>query len=140
MAVTYKSYGPEFEQWVMENLALATEAVALLVWSDAKRFHPWKNITGELEKSIRIRKEKVDKTLVHYSVRAGVGKSKGIRGGSVGAGGSDKAYYAIYLELGTKKMPGGYPFLRPALEKYAKKFASTVKKIFKEGKRRYKVK
>jgi HK97 gp10 family phage protein len=139
VAVTYKSYGPEFEKWVTENLALATEAVALLVWSDARQFHPWKNRTGELEKSIRIRKEKVDKTMVHYSVRAGVGKSDGIRNGSVGAGGSDKAYYAVYLELGTVKMRP-YPFLRPALEKYAKKFTRVVKKIFKEGERRYKVK
>ena len=139
MTNTYKSYRKEYEQWLQENLALAVEAVAVEIWSEAKLNHTFNNQSGELEKSIRIKKEKVNNKLVHYSVRAGVGNSKGIREGSVGAGGSTQAYYAIYVELGTVKMQAK-PFLRPALSKYQKTFVDTIKKIYKAGERKYKIK
>ena len=137
MTVKYKSYKKEYEKWLMENLALATEAVAVDVWREAKLNHAFNNQTGELEKSIRIRKEKVDRKIVHYSVRAGIGKSKGIRNGSVGASGSTKAYYALWVELGTRKWPKGKPYLRPALEKHKKTFLRTIKKIYKAAERKF---
>jgi len=138
MANEYKSYRKEYEQWLQENLALAVEAVAADIWSEAKLYHTFNNQTGELEKSIRIKKEKVDNKLVHYSVRAGVGKSGGVGTRNIGEGGSTQAYYAIYVELGTVKMQAK-PFLRPALKKYEKTFIKTIKKIYKAGERKYRI-
>jgi len=136
MAVVYKSYRAEYEKFLMENLALATEAVAVEIWSHAKQYHTFKNRTGELEKSIRIRKEKVNREIVHYSVRAGIGESSGIRNGSIGASGSSKAFYAVYLELGTVKMTAR-PYLRPALEKFKNRYLSTIKKIYSSAERKF---
>jgi HK97 gp10 family phage protein len=118
---------------LLEFISMVVEAGSMMIWSDAKRYHKFRNRTGELERSIRI--EKIDAGtpgVVRYEVKAGIGASTGIRGmesSGVGAGGSTKASYALYVELGTVLAPA-YPFLRPAMEKNRMKIINSAKKIF----------
>ena len=146
----------------LQFISMIVESGAIAIWSDAKKNHKFRNRSGELEKSIRIEKiETGNPGVVRYEVKAGVGSSPGIRGnlaigggpsigssmgergsrggilssnvGGVGAGGSDKAYYALYVELGTVKMPA-YPYMRPALERNRMKILNSAKKIFAQFK------
>jgi HK97 gp10 family phage protein len=117
------------------NLALALEAFAMEIWSDAKQNHIFRNRTGELEKSIRV--EKLDDGLVsnklHYQVQAGVGYSAGVSGpgGRAGSGGSSEAFYALYVELGTKRMRSR-PFLRPALYRQSQRFLPMISRVMRD--------
>jgi len=118
---------------LVRYISMVIEAGAIEIWADAKKNHKFRNQTGELEKSIRIEKEKIeDPRIVRYHVKAGLGESSGVRGmetSGVGAGGSDKAYYAVYVELGTTKMPA-YPFLRPAMERHRMDIVRNAKALF----------
>jgi HK97 gp10 family phage protein len=67
--------------------------------ADAKANHPWENVTGTLEGSIRV---------VSFAGLHGLA--------IVGTWGSADVMYAIFLELGTSRMPP-YPFLRPAADR-----------------------
>lgn len=117
------------------NLSFALESFAMEVWSEAKRNHAFTNRTGELEKSIRV--ERVDEpTKVIYKVLAGVGFSAGPSsvGGAIGragSGGSSKAYYALYVEMGTKRNRA-YPFLRPALFNKQQQFIPLISRILQD--------
>lgn len=41
--------------------------------------------------------------------------------------------YGKYLELGTVKMPKGYPFIKPTIENYSSDYEATIKKILRGG-------
>ena len=133
--------GKEVSQKAYVNYSWALEGLAVNIWSAARSGHSgssndlsnetFTSRTGELEKSISIHKQSSYVTgSVSYSIRAGVGFSDGIRAGSVGAGGSALAFYALYVELGTVKMPA-YPFLRPAFNKYRKSAVATIRRIMR---------
>ena len=124
--------GREASSKAEQYIAMAVEAAAVKVWSHAKIKHPFQNQTYELEKSIRIEKTDIDGGVV-YEVLAGVGESAGIRrmeGGGVGAGGSKVAYYALYVELGTRKM-AARPFLRPAFNYGVRGLRRNIAKIMR---------
>ena len=106
------------------EIDLFTEAVAMEVWSEAKKHHVYENQSGALERSTRVEKGPVSKNEVEYRVLMGVGGSSfskyaGRAGGSRAKPG-DNPYYALYVELGTRRMPP-YPALRPALLAVTKK-------------------
>jgi len=46
----------------------------------------------------------------------------------VGAWGSFAVLYAIFLELGTVKMPGGYPFLFPSADEHYGELPGEIRK------------
>lgn len=92
-------------RWRGSEIAAKVEAASKLAidqtTSDAvnhaKQNHPWKNVTGTLEGSLQMRQAEVDGMRV------------------VGTWGSFTVQYAIFLELGTSRMPA-YPYLRPAAD------------------------
>lgn len=79
--------------------ALAIDRTMADCVADAKANHPWQNVTGTLEGSIRI---------VSFAGLHGIA--------IVGRWGSADVMYALFLELGTSRMPP-YPFLRPAADR-----------------------
>ena len=106
------------EQKAILNAGLLVESIALRIWDHAKRRHTFRNRTGELEKSIRVSKLPTGRSfgskVIRYRVAMGVGKSIGIGPNRPGYGESSKAYYALFVELGTVKM-APRPTLRPAM-------------------------
>lgn len=122
---------------VRANMSMALEAFAMAVWSEAKQNHTFKNHTFELEKSIRIDREDLPEKVI-YRIMAGIGFSGGVSpvGGitwgskRAGAGGSNKAYYALYVELGTRRN-AAYPYLRPALFNKQQEFLPTIRQMMK---------
>lgn len=130
--------------WI--SISLGIEAFAVNCWSYAKQIVPVD--TGSLRSSIRIVRWEGTrgKTWVRYQVLAGAGditesgfRSIGRGGGGVGVGtmSAEKGrnwrnpYYALYVELGTRRMQA-QPFMRPAFNKYKYKLRAMVRKITKE--------
>lgn len=145
MAATVRWYGQIVSMRTMAALSHAVESLAVNIWSDAKRICPVR--TGRLRNSIRIVKGAGSKPgWVRYSVIAGRGgKSSGVRllGRTAGAGNYEftnritgtaeqrpDAYYAIYVELGTRYMTAK-PFMRPAFNKHRYKFRAAVRRALR---------
>jgi len=90
--------GKEYLRRVLTAQKRAVNRIMSRCVIHAKQNHPWTNRTGILEGSIRI-------TDYAYEDRHGV----------AGLWGSADTAYAIFLELGTSRMPA-FPFLRPAAD------------------------
>jgi HK97 gp10 family phage protein len=134
--------GKEINMRAWVGLSLALEAFAVNVWSYARLVVP--KDTWSLRNSIRIeRYEGATKAWVRYQILAGSGDigNSGFRsiargGGGVGVGYTRATkgrtwrdpYYALYVELGTRRM-AAKPYMRPAFNKYKYKLKATARKI-----------
>jgi hypothetical protein len=128
----FKWYGQQVTRKTYFILGSATESFLVKVFGYARQICPYD--TGELQGSIRIEVLEKRGDEFRYAVSAGIGWSDGLRGmgvGSVGQGGSNKAFYAIYQELGFKHYASGKfiinPYLRPAFNKYKYKYKAAVR-------------
>lgn len=89
--------GDEIQKKILDQAKQAIDQTTAAAVRYAKSNHPWKNVTSTLEGSIMM-------------------KPSVYRGGLlIGEWGSFDVRYAIFLELGTSKMPA-YPYLRPAAD------------------------
>lgn len=91
--------GAEIEAKALAAAKRGVDATMGEAVREAKNRHPWRNRTGTLEGSVRIVQTAHADGLVVK-----------------GRWGSADVKYAIFLELGTSKMPA-YPFLRPAADR-----------------------
>lgn len=89
--------GPRIVAAQIEKAKLAIDQTTAACVQHAKDHHPWRNRTGTLEGSLQMRPA----------------ERRGMR--IVGQWGSFQVRYAIFLELGTSRMPA-YPYLRPAAD------------------------
>jgi HK97 gp10 family phage protein len=90
-------HGELVEERIIAACKIAVDATTAECVNHAKTNHPWTNRTGTLEGSIMARPAEEEGLAV------------------VGEWGSFDVNYAIFLELGTSKMPP-YPYLRPAAD------------------------
>ena len=142
-------YGRQVTRQTMALTSLAMEALAVNIWSTAKRMVPVD--TGSLRSSIRIEKHKGrNKNYVLYRVLAGAGKFEGsglrtIGRGKTGVGVATQQtlkgrnwrnpFYALYVELGTVRTRA-QPFMRPAFNKHKYRFKSQIRAILNQGLKR----
>jgi len=109
-------------------LSQAVESSAVQVWSTARRTSAFKDRTGSLRHSIRIEKVPVGRGRIKYVVAAGTIKNRAYVWKGADRGVVQNPYYAIYLELGTRKMMAR-PFMRPAWNKHKYKFRSALRRL-----------
>lgn len=122
--------------------AIGMEGVMLEAWSDARLNHSFKNRTGQLEASIRIEKKRIKDGWTAYRIAAGVGGNRtrdGWKPYATGRPGGirentsmgektkpSRPYYAVFVELGTRKM-SPRPFLLPVILKRMGDFDRVMK-------------
>lgn len=117
MDVKIEDHIPEVKDAVSDAIAMALEMIGLTIEGDAElelskpKAHADGTIrpnvdTGRLRSSITHRTDEREKSV------------------AIGT----NVEYGIYLELGTVRMPAGYPFLKPALVKNISD--GTIKKAF----------
>lgn len=94
-----KWLGKQVEARVTAACVIAIDEVMALCVNGAKQNHPWKNVTGTAEGSIRLTPAVVEGSMV------------------VGRWGSYDVVYFIFLETGTSRM-SAMPCLRPAADLY----------------------
>jgi len=118
------------QRWLGGLAAALMEGISFEAWSDARQNHTFKNRKGHLEASIRVEKKSESGGWVKYRLAAGVGgvrpkggwtpypqgRPGGVRQNtSKGVKYNPKIpYYAIFIELGTRKI-AAMPFLLPSV-------------------------
>ena len=103
--------GPEITAKAVAAAKVGIDQTTAACVEHAKTNHPWQNVTGLAEGSIRMEPAQVEGKRV------------------VGRWGSWSVVYFIFLELGTSKMPP-YPALRPAADTEYPNLAGRIKGAF----------
>lgn len=103
--------GQAIEDKMVEAAKRGVDATTAACVTHAKSNHPWKNVSGTLEGSIQMRAAEAQGPIVR------------------GEWGSFTVNYAIWLEIGTSRMPP-YPYLRPAADAEYPGLARRIREAF----------
>lgn len=104
--------GKAIEHRMVEAAKIGVDGTTAACVQHAKTNHPWTNRSGTLEGSIEMRPAK---ELAGMVVR--------------GEWGSFMVNYALWLEIGTSKMPA-FPYLRPAADSEYPELATRIREAF----------
>lgn len=110
MASRFNWYGGRVKARTLIATRLAIDQTTAAMVEDAKTSHSFRNVTGTLEGSIQMRPAVL----------------RGMRW--IGQFGSWSVNYAIFVELGTRRM-AARPYLRPAFDREAPKLAGRIRAL-----------